>query len=235
MGIVASRDFNIAYIVLDSAFIVLLIGLLCWRRRYLTVLWGLFGGVLYFLVDYFVFHLWTGSRSIEGASMFWTLLWMSMSYGFTNFAWIWLCLDHDRDVREWTILIFLWWIACPMLAGMIPSPMVHIQRTTGAYHGTMGAILFLSYLGVVVYNLTRKRKDDCVDILWLFSIGVAVQLGWEFALLIGGIRSSGAPLAEQLRTLVVNSLVETNLGMPLMYLIHSSISKRYTEDLQHVR
>ena len=158
MGIIASRDFNLAYIILDSVFILLLMGLLCWRRRYLTTLWGLFGGILYFFVDYCIFHLWTGSRSIEGGNMFWTLLWMSMSYGFTNFAWIWLCLDKDRDIREWTILIFSWWIACPMIAGMIPSPVIHIQRTTGAYHGIMGAILFLSYLGVSTTSRDVKRS-----------------------------------------------------------------------------
>lgn len=234
MGIIASRDFNLAYIILDSVFILLLMGLLCWRRHYLTTLWGLFGGILYFFVDYCIFHLWTGSRSIEGGSMFWTLLWMSMSYGFTNFAWIWLCLDKDRDIREWTILIFSWWIACPMIAGMIPSPAIHIQRTTGAYHGIMGAILFLSYLGVIVYNLSRREKEFKINILWLCAIGVAVQFGWEFALLVGNIRSTGVALPEQIRTLVVNSLVETNLGMPLMYIIHKFFKDHYTEDLKNV-
>ena len=166
--------------------------------------------------------------------MFWSLLWMSMSYGFTNFAWIWLCLDKDRDLREWTVLIFSWWIACPMLAGMIPSPVIHIQRTTGAYHGIMGAILFLSYLAVIVYNLSRREKKSKINILWLCAIGVAVQFGWEFALLVGNIRSTGVALPEQIRTLVVNSLVETNLGMPLMYLINKFLKSRYTEDLKNV-
>lgn len=234
MGIIASRYFNFAYIVLDSTFVLLFIGLLCWRRRYLTTLWGLFGGILYFFVDYCVFYLWTGSRSIEGGNMFWTLLWMSMSYGFTNFAWIWLCLDKDRDLKEWTILIFSWWIACPMIAGMIPSPVIHIQRTTGAYHGIMGAILFVSYLGVIVYNLSRRDSGSKISILWLCAIGVAVQFGWEFALLVGKIRSTGIALPEQIRTLVVNSLVETNLGMPLIYLIHKFFKDHYTEDLKHV-
>ena len=116
MNIIASRDFNLAYIILDSAFLLLFTALLCYKKRYLTVLWGLFGGILYFAVDYLIFHLLTGSRSIEGGSMFWVLLWMSLSYGFTNFAWVWLCLDRDVHIKEWTILIFSWWIACPMLS-----------------------------------------------------------------------------------------------------------------------
>lgn len=121
-----------------------------------------------------------------------------------------------------------------MIAGMIPSPAIHMQRTTGAYHGIMGAILFLSYLGVIVYNLSRREKEFKINILWLCAIGVAVQFGWEFALLVGNIRSTGVALPEQIRTLVVNSLVETNLGMPLIYLIHKFFKDHYTENLKHV-
>lgn len=232
MNIIASRDFNLAYIILDSLFLLLLVVLLCYKKRYLTVLWGLFGGILYFAVDYGIFHLLTGSRSIEGGSMFWVLLWMSLSYGFTNFAWVWLCLDRDVYVKEWTILIFSWWIACPMLSEMFHSPAIHIQRTTGAYHGVMGGILFVSYLAVIIYNLMQMEKGLRVNILWLCTIGVAVQFGWEFALLVGGIRSSGVAIGEQLRTLIVNSLVETNLGMPLMYLLYLGITSRVKENLQ---
>ena len=231
MNLIASRDFNLAYIILDCIFLLVFILLLTFKKKYLTVFWGLFGGILYFAVDYGIFHLLTGSRSIEGGNMFWVLLWMSMSYGFTNFAWIWLCLDKDVHIKEWTILIFSWWVACPMLSEMFPSPAIHIQRTTGAYHGIMGGILFLSYLGIIFYNLKQKDRQLKINILWLWIIGVSVQFGWEFALLIGGIRSSGVVLAEQLRTLVVNSFVETNLGMPLIYLIYLTVTSKVKENL----
>ena len=232
MNIIAMRDFNVAYIILDCIFLFAFTAVLCMRKKYLTVIWGLFGGVLYFAVDYGIFHLLTGSRSIEGGDMFWVLLWMSMSYGFTNFVWIWLCLSEDEHIKEWTVLIFTWWIACPMLSSMFDSPHIHIQRTTGSYHGIMGGILFISYLAVIIYNISVKDKNKRINILRLFVIGVAVQFGWEFSLLIGGIRSTGVPLGEQIRILTVNSLVETNLGMPLMYLIHRVTSKHIREDLK---
>lgn len=55
----------------------------------MTVLIGVLAGILYLLVDFGIFHLVCHSRSItEGYSLFLVLLWMSMSYGFTNFAWI---------------------------------------------------------------------------------------------------------------------------------------------------
>ena len=239
MEIVAQRAFSPLYIWLDTAFLVVFALLLFFSRRRLTLLWALFGGVLYFAVDFGIFHLLTGSRSIEGGSMFWVLLWMSMSYGMTNFAWIWLCLRRDERLTEWTLLIFLWWIACPMLADTFGAGLgtITISRTTGAYHGWMALVLILSYLAVIVYNLCVARLAETrVRILRLFVIGVAVQFGWEFSLLVGGIRSAGIEdVAEKLRVLVVNSLVETNLGMPAMYLIFLWLTAAFNEDLRPAR
>lgn len=156
---------------------------------------------------------------------------MSMSYGFTNFAWIWLALKRDEYIKEWTFLIFVWWIACPILAKMFPSTEIHIERTTGAYHGIMGAILFVSYLAAIIYNFTQSDKSTRFNILWLFIIGVLAQLGWEFSLLIGGIRSDGFTVEQKIITLIVNSLVETNLGLPAIYLIYLAITSKFNEDL----
>ena len=235
MGIVAQRTFGLLYIWLDLAFIVLFCAMLFFTKRRLTLLWALAGGLLYFAVDYGIFHLLTGSRSIEGGSMFWVLLWMSMSYGITNFAWIWLCLKKDARIAEWTIMILVWWIACPMLSDTFGAGLgtVTIARTTGAYHGWMALILAVSYFAVVIWNLFQQNKARRFRILWLFAIGVAVQFGWEFSLLVGGIRSSGIEgFADKIHVLVVNSLVETNLGLPAMYCIYLWLSRRVTEELQ---
>ncbi len=231
MDIIASRDFNLTYIILDSIFLVIFAILLFCKKRYLTLIWALFGGILYFAVDYGIFHLLTHSRSITGGDMFWVLLWMSMSYGFTNFAWIWLALRKDKHLKEWTLLIFIWWIACPILSEMAPSEEIHIQRTTGQYHWIMALILFLSYLGVIIYNLMNQHEEAKVNILRLFLIGVLVQFGWEFSLLIGGIRSSNLSFEEKIMTLIVNSLLETNLGLPLMFFIYLSITSKINENL----
>lgn len=60
-----------------------------------------------------------------------------------------------------------------------------------------------------------------------------VQFGWEFSLLIGGIRSAGIEsAADKLTVLLVNSLLETNLGMPLIYIIFLLITSVFTEDLK---
>ncbi len=233
MELIARRQFVPAYIALDTVFLLVLAGLLLWKKRRMTALVGGIMGVVYFIVDYGVFHLICHSRSIEGGSLFWTLLWMSMSYGFTNFAWIWLALDKDEYLIEWSLLILCWWFCCPMLAQLIgfgQMPIV-IQRTTGAYHGWMAAILFVGYLLAVVRNLGESDRKYRIDLLRLLAIGIAVQFAWEAALLLGGIRSAGLDFAEKLRPLIVNSLLETNLGMPYVYLIFVALTRRFTPAL----
>lgn len=233
MELIARRQFVPAYIALDTVFLLVLAGLLLWKKRRMAALVGGIMGVVYFIVDYGVFHLICHSRSIEGGSLFWTLLWMSMSYGFTNFAWIWLALDKDEYLIEWSLLILCWWFCCPMLAQLIgfgQMPIV-IQRTTGAYHGWMAAILFVGYLLAVVRNLRESDRKCRIDLLRLLAIGIAAQFAWEAALLLGGIRSTGLDFAEKLRPLIVNSLLETNLGMPYVYLIFVALTRRFTPAL----
>ena len=233
MELIARRQFVPAYIALDTVFLLVLAGLLLWKKRRMVALVGGIMGVVYFIVDYGVFHLICHSRSIEGGSLFWTLLWMSMSYGFTNFAWIWMALDKDEYLIEWSLLILCWWFCCPMLAQLIgfgQMPIV-IQRTTGAYHGWMAAILFVGYLLAVVRNLGERDRKCRIDLLRLLAIGIAAQFAWEAALLLGGIRSAGLDFAEKLRPLIVNSLLETNLGMPYVYLIFVALTRRFTPAL----
>ncbi len=233
MELIARRQFVPAYIALDTVFLLVLAGLLLWKKRRMAALVGGIMGVVYFIVDYGVFHLICHSRSIEGGSLFWTLLWMSMSYGFTNFAWIWLALDKDEYLIEWSLLILCWWFCCPMLAQLIgfgQMPIV-IQRTTGAYHGWMAVILFVGYLLAVVRNLGESDRKCRIDLLRLLAIGIAAQFAWEAALLLGGIRSAGLDFAEKLRPLIVNSLLETNLGMPYVYLIFVALTRRFTPAL----
>ena len=233
--LIARRQFSPLYIWLDIVFLVAYLGLLLWKKKYMTVLVGLVMGAVYLLVDYGIFHLVCHSRSItEGYSLFWVLLWMSMSYGFTNFTWIWLALSKDEHLLEWSLLILGWWFCCPLLTQTFApdAAVIVIQRTTGAYHGYMAAILFVGYLGAICYNLRQTAPEKRMHLAWLLAIGVGVQLGWEAGLLLGGIRSAGfASFGEKLRTLAVNSLLETNLGMPYVYCIFIAYTRRFTERL----
>ena len=233
--IIAQRVFNTLYIYLDIVFLVGLCAMLVWKKKYLTLLFGLAGGILYFIVDYGIFQLALGTRSIKGGDMLAGLVWMSMSYGLTNFVWIWLWFSRDSRKFEWTAIICVWWFCAPMLAQTFGAgmPVVKIQRTTGAYHGAMALILLVGYVGAIIYNFIQKDAGKRLPLLWLAATGIAVQLGWEFSLLIGGIRSAEiGSVMQKLETLVVNSLLETNLGAVPLYCIYALVTSRITERLK---
>ena len=233
--VIAQRVFNPLYIYLDIVFLVGLCALLAVKKKFLTLLWGIAGGILYMIVDYGIFHLLTLSRSIEGGVLFWVLLWMSMSYGITNFVWIWLWFSKDRHLFEWSLLICVWWIAAPMLAATFGAGLspIKIQRTTGAYHGYMALILVLGYGAAIVYNLFQKKRERRFPLGWMLAIGILVQFAWEFSLLVGGIRSAEfVSFGDKITTLVVNSLLETNLGAVPIFCIYALVTSRYTESLK---
>ena len=117
-----------------------------------------------------------------------------------------------------------------MLASFIPGTEITIQRTTGAYHQSMALILLVGYLLAIIWNL-REKREYRIPIPWLLAIGILVQAGWELSLLIGGVRSVGLSFSDSMRTLVINSLLETNLGLPYSYFIFIAITSRFKEEL----
>ena len=115
--IIARRQFDPLYMWLDIGFLVVFAALLLVKKKYVTLIIGVLFGFVYFAVDYGIFHLVFRARTIsEGYSLFWVLLWMSMSYGFTNFVWIWLWISKDKRLLEWSALILFWWLCAPMIA-----------------------------------------------------------------------------------------------------------------------
>jgi hypothetical protein len=226
MEITAARTLNTLYIYLDIVWLIIFTLVLLWRKRYLALIWGLIGGVIYFAVDYGVFYLLLKTRVITGADPFWFLAWLSLSYGLTNFAWIWLLLDRNGRAVEWSLLIIIGWVAVAMLSLNFGSsfPVISIHRGTTVYHGIMALILFAGYLYLIIGNL-RSKQGERVNLLRLLAIGIGVQFSWEFILLLSGIRPAG------FLPLIVNSLIETNLGMPYLYIIHRAVSRRFKQSL----
>lgn len=235
LAITPTRNLNLLYIILDCVFLAVFIGLLVWKKRYATVLFALFGGILYTIVDYGGFYLLSHTRTVyidgvlaDAAGTFWVLLWMSMSYGITNFAFIWVCVGRDKLAKYWLFLIIMWWMICPSISELGGAATITTSRTTGAYHGWMGVVLVVSYLALIVLLLKKEGQKAFANVLVLCLIGFCVQFGWEFSLLVNGIRPMNA---ASIRTLIVNSCLETNLGMPAIFAIHYFFKRRFNEDL----
>ena len=234
--ITPTRNFNLLYIILDSIFSLFLLIMLVVKKRYFTTLFALFGGVLYFIVDFGYFYLLSHSRQIMIDDVIQNdlvtgliLFWMSMSYGITNFAFIWLCLRKDKHLKNWLMLIIGWWLMVPLIASLGGPNNIQTFRTTNQYHSYMAILLVIGYGGLLIYNLLTKKKQ--IQLLWLNLIGISVQFSWEFALLIHGIRPMNG---NSISTIIVNSLLETNLGMPYIFLIFLCINRYISEDLKKV-
>jgi len=229
MEVIASRVFNLLFIYLDILWLVTLFVILLVFKRYQAIIAGLAGGIIYFLVDYGIFYLLLDTRVVQGANIAWLLLWLSMSYGFTNFVWIWLWLDRDGHAIEWSVLIISGWIATAFLSQSFGGAFgnITIYRGTGSYHGIMALLLLIGYAILVIKNI--KQKETKIKILWILAIGILVQFSWEAVLLISGIRE------PSIVPLVVNSVLETNMGLPFIFLIHQAISSRYDERLKRIQ
>lgn len=227
--VIAARTMNGLYIGLDMIFLFILAGILLYCKRYQAAIVGFLGGILYFIVDYGIFYLALGTRVVSGADPFWFLLWLSMSYGFTNFVWIWLWLDRDGYALEWSLLILCGWLCTALLSQNFGSSFaqISISRGTADYHGIMALLLFVGYAILILHNL-RCDSTHRINIKWILAIGILVQFGWESVLAMTGIRN------QSLQTLIVNSLLETNLGLPYLYLIHRCVSTRWNEAMHRV-
>lgn len=228
--VIAARTMNALYVWLDLVFLVVFVVVLVWTKRYQALIAGAIGSIVYFVVDYGIFYLLLGTRTVEGADPFWFLLWLSVSYGLTNLAWIWVWLDRDRRAAEWSIFIISGWLAIAILSTTFggSSAEISIMRGTADYHGVMAALLFVGYAILCVGNIRQKDPAKRAPLLWILAIGILVQFSWEAVLAVTGIRNLS------LNTIVINSLLETNMGMPYLYLIHRAVTRKWDESLSRV-
>lgn len=222
MDYVVARELNSLYIILDILFLLVFGYLLLRHNKRLAFWFGIAGALLYFIVDYGGFYLLLGTRTVDGASTFWFLLWLSTSYGFTNFVWIWLLLERDRNVVRWSALILGGWLVVAMLSQLLGSSFttINIARNTGGYHWLMAIILIAGYAIMLHRRFVQNITSD-PSIFYLFFVGVLVQFSWESALLVSGIRPLGA------QPIIFNSLLETNLGIPYLVFIQRAIKQRF--------
>ena len=102
--------------------------------------------------------------------------------------------------------------------------MIHITRQVGSYHGWMAIILFVGYAFVIIKNVMSDDQER-LPILKMLCVGIIVQFSWEAVLLITGLRPQGW------NPLIINSLLETNLGIPYLYFIHKAIKSHFYEEV----
>ena len=64
-----ARSFNVLYIWIDTILLLAFVCILMRLRRWAALVVGLLGGVLYFIVDYGLFYVLLGTRTVIGMSI----------------------------------------------------------------------------------------------------------------------------------------------------------------------
>ena len=219
-----TRSFNVLYIWIDAVLLLAFLGVLVRTRRRAALIVGLLGGVLYLIVDYGFFYVLLRTRTVVGMSVLPLEFWLSFSYGITNMAWMWLWFDEPGNRWEWSVLFPAGWLTSASVSQGLGGAFhgVQIARHVSSYHGIMVVFALVGYGWLAIHNL--RHPDDRYSIRSALTIGIGTQFTWEAVLMISGIR----PLAW--RPLVIDSLIETNLGAPFMLLIVKALRVRYPRE-----
>lgn len=220
------RNFGIDYIFFDIAFLVIFIFLLIKSKKKIPLIFLFVGGIINFLIDWGIWYNLSDIREISipdnflpflsfGLKIVIFFIWFSISYGL-EYAWVFLMFDKKTKKMKWTAILFIGWILVALLSQLLPLNDVNITavRHMGSLRIWRVLIVLIGYFVLLILGYKWKR------IVYLFLIGFAVHFMMEFSLLITGVRP------DSFLILLENSLVEFNMGIPILYLFYDKILKR---------
>jgi hypothetical protein len=99
---------------------------------------------------------------------------------------------------------------------MSHARIIQVAMVVGGYL----LLLLLKYAWQPMKSLTIPR------IIYLFCVGILVHFGMEITLLASGIRPAG----DYVHVLLFNSLLEFNMGIPILYILWTAIRSRRDSD-----
>jgi len=219
---VVARTIGIDFIYLDLLFITIWVSFLIKRKYWTPIKWGLLGWIIYIFVDYVYWYLITQTRHYTGPlDPFLFFLWFCVSPGFVQFSYV-IVMFEKRNKRElifWTLLFFIGWTLLSVGSQILPinDTLIEVYRDMNVENQRFNEVLMVLINIVIAAALYYKKKLRLEDILFLFLVGTLVEFGLEFTLSVSGIRQEQG--GWSLITMIVNTLIEFNLGIILMYLL----------------
>ena len=235
------------FIYFDLIFISIWLFFLIKKKYWVPIIWGLLGWVAYIIADYVIWYLLTHTRHYSGPlTPFIFFLWFCFSPGFVQFSYV-IVMFEKRNRNElifWTVLFYLGWTLVALGSQLIPldDTVIIVYRDMNVFNQRIIELLLVLINVIVAIFLYLKKKLRLEDIVYLFVVGTLVEFALEFTLSVSGIRQAQG--SWSLLLLVINSLIEFNLGIVLMYLLWAIIKvKRYKhyyyqlsyKDLNHIK
>lgn len=215
------RNFQVDYIYFDLLWLVLLVGVLVWKKQWLVLAAFFVGGLgINFLFDYgwwlhsgirevvLPFGLWGFDQSLAVLVFF---LWFSLSYG-VEYAFVFWMFQKPKKAWLWVLALPLVWLSVSLLShyAALDDRSIETIRHMGNLRVWRVVVLLIGY-GVLYW-----KKVSRAELFYIFFLGFWVHFSMEASLWLAGIRPGA------LGVLIENSLIEFNMGMPWFYIIYKS-------------
>ncbi|NHJ20184.1 MAG: hypothetical protein EAX91_04510 [Candidatus Lokiarchaeota archaeon] len=219
---VVARTIGIDFIYFDIIFITIWVFFLIKKKYWTPILWGLVGWIIYIFVDYVYWYLITQTRHYIGSiNPFLFFVWFCFSPGFVQFSYV-IVMFEKRNRKEllfWTLLLYIGWTLVAVGSQIIPlnDAIIKVYRDMNVDNQRLNELILVLINIVVATILYFKKKLRLEDILYLFLVGTLVEFALEFTLSVSGIRQEQG--GWSFLTMIINTLLEFNLGIILMYLL----------------
>ena len=226
---IVARTIGVDFIYLDLLFLIIWIGLLVKKRYWIPIAWGFIGFFAYLLTDYFIWYLIMKSRHYTGPiNPMIFFLWFTFSPGMVQFSYVFVMFEkrNFRELGFWTILFYIGWTFVAVGSQVLPldDRVILIWRDMNANYQRLTFLLMTIgnvILGLILIALKKIRWEDFG---YIFLVGTLVEFSLEFSLAISGIREQQGTWSWEL--MVLNLLIEFNMGIVLMYGIYIGILRK---------
>jgi hypothetical protein len=221
-----ARTFDMDFIYLDIAFCAVWMLVLLRRRQTVPLCFGLFGALVTFLADDVLWLHIQHTRTLDvpfNHDLF--LVYFSFTYGMIEFSYVTVMFQAKSNKTRalWTLFLYGGWLAAALISQHVGIDDRTIQTGRDMSNARINQIALVAggYLLLLVLKYTWHPMKSLTfpRMLYLFLIGILVHFGMENTLLASGIR----PARDYVDVLLFNSLLEFNMGVPILYILWTAI------------
>jgi len=228
-----ARTFDMDFVYLDILLCAVWMVILFKQKHTLALWFGLFGALVVFLVDDILWLRIQHTRFLEvpfHRDLF--LFYFSFTYGMIEFSYVTVMFGaRSMKIKAlWTLFLYGGWLATALISQHvgIDDRIIDIGRDMSNARIIQVALVSGGYLLLLVLKYTWRPMKSLTfqRMLYLFLIGIVVHFGMEITLLVSGIRPAG----NYVDVLLFNSLLEFNMGVPILYILWTAIRSKEAPD-----
>ena len=228
-----ARTFDMDFIYLDIAFCAVWILVLLRRKQTIPLCFGFLGALITFLADDILWLHIQHTRTLDvpfNHDLF--LVYFSFTYGMIEFSYVTVMFQAKSMKAKalWTLFLYGGWLATALISQHVGIDDRTVQTARDMSHARIiqVAMVAAGYLLLLLLRYTWRPMKSLTfpRMLYLFLIGILVHFGMEITLLASGIR----PAENYVGVLLFNSLLEFNMGVPILYILWTATKSAKVHD-----